>query len=374
MDVLFHKRASGLQRLTTDNSNPFATHRSTSIPHRGIMTPFALAYEPLPIGGMVRQAPEDFVVEEVLGFVPDGEGEHRWLQIQKSGMTTHHLVRAVAEYAGVPQRDIGYSGLKDRNAMTTQWFSVPTSKSREPDWNRFNSQSLRIVQSVRHHRKIRRGTHRGNHFRIVIRSVHGTRTLFHERLAHIQHSGVPNYFGEQRFGREGNNLHRAETLFAGRSERNRVKRGLYLSAARSWIFNHVLSQRVKAGTWNQLQPGDMAILDGTRSVFAVNDVDAELRRRVMSGDVHPTGPLAGAGDSVVGQDVRVLEAAVVARFPGWTVGLADAGLRHERRSLRLPVHELRWLRSNADTWMLEFTLRRGQFATTVLRECGRFAQ
>jgi tRNA pseudouridine13 synthase len=335
-----------------------------------VMRPFALAYAPLSITGLVRQAPEDFVVDEVLGFVPIGEGEHRWLQIQKSGATTLEVVRAVARHARVPQRDVGYSGLKDRNAVATQWFSVLISKSKEPDWSTFNCTSLRIVQSVRHYRKLRRGTHRANRFRVVIRNVQGPDTLLPERLAHIQRRGVPNYFGEQRFGDDGNNLRRAEQLFAGRPERNQAKRGLYLSAARSWIFNHVLSQRVKAGTWDLLQPGDVAILDGTRSIFPVENVDAELQRRVACGDVHPSGPLAGAGDSAVGHDVRVLEVAVLARFRGWGAGLTDAGLRGERRSLRLRADALCWSSTDPGTWTLEFKLQRGQFATAVLRECG----
>ncbi len=371
MDVLFHKRANGLNWMTAGDKTIFDNIGGASMPGHGVMSSFALAYEPLPITGLVRQVLEDFVVEEVLGFVPNGEGEHRWLQIQKCGITTHQVALALARHAHVAQRDVGYSGLKDRNAVATQWFSVPISRSREPDWNTLNAESLRIVQSVRHHRKLRRGTHRSNRFRVVIRNVEGLDTLLQERLALIQWRGVPNYFGEQRFGHEGNNLRHAEQLFAGRRERNQVKRGLYLSAARSWIFNHVLSQRVTAGTWDRLQPGDMAMLNGTRSVFAVQNVDAVLQQRGAHGDVHPTGPLAGAGDSAVGHDVRALEAAVVARFPGWGAGLTDAGMRHERRSLRLPVHELRGWSADAGAWTLEFSLQRGQFATAVLRECGR---
>ncbi len=358
--------------MTTGDKTTFNNHGESKTPDLGMMSSFALAYEPLPITGSVRQVSEDFAVEEELGFAPNGEGEHRWLRIQKTGITTHQVVRVVAEHAGVPQGDVGYSGLKDRNAVATQWFSVLMCGSREPEWHMLNSKSLRIVESVRHHRKLRRGTHRANRFRVVIRNVEGPDTLLQERLAYIQRRGAPNYFGEQRFGRGGNNLRRAEQLFAGRRERNRVKRGLYLSAARSWIFNHVLSQRVNAGTWDRLQPGDMAMLDGTRSVFPVNDMDAALQRRVACGDVHPTGPLAGAGDSTADLHVKALEAAVAARFAGWGAALADAGMRHERRSLRLRVDELRWRSTNPGTWMLEFGLQRGQFATAVLRECGRF--
>jgi tRNA pseudouridine13 synthase len=151
-----------------------------------------------------------------------------------------------------------------------------------------------------------------------------------------------------------------------------MKRGLYLSAARSWIFNHALSRRVQAGTWDQLQPGDLAMLDGTRSVFPVQAVDPALQERLERGDVDPSGPLPGAGGTGVDCEVRALEGAVMSQFPVWCAGLVDAGMRHQRRSLRLRLQTPRWQRGEAGSLTLEFTLQRGQFATAVLRECGRF--
>ncbi len=359
--------------MVTNGSNPIGDiEGGAGGQDRDVMQPFAHAYDPLPISGLIRQAPEDFVVVEVLGFEPGGEGEHQWLQVEKRGITTRDAARALANHAGTPLREIGYSGLKDRNAVATQWFSVRVRPSKEPDWQALHSNSLRIVESTRHRRKLRRGSHRANRFRVVLRNLDAPSMLLQQRLTAIQRCGVPNYFAAQRFGRAGENLRRAEQLFAGRAERDRFKRGLYLSAARAWIFNHVLSQRVEVGTWDRLQPGDMAMLDGTRSVFPVTDVDAVLQRRVENGDVHPSGPLAGSGDGGVGRDVQALEAAVIGRFSAWDAALADAGLRHQRRSLRVWVDALRWTACASDTWVLEFNLQRGQFATALLRECGRF--
>ena len=338
------------------------------------MTSFARVFDSLPVAGLVRHHPEDFVVDEVLGFSLGGEGEHVWLQVQKCGVNTQEVAREIARRVGVPVREVGYSGLKDRNAVATQWFSVQISELKEPDWDAVNSNALRILQSVRHHRKLRRGTHRQNRFRIVIRDVHEPASDLLERLEQIRRLGVPNYFGPQRFGHDGNNLRGADRLFAGSFQPKRMKRGLYLSAARSWMFNQVLSERVVNGSWNRLLPGDMAMLDGTRSVFQVSVVDAKLMERVESGDVHPTGPLAGRGASTVGDQVETLETGVLAEFQDWCEGLVRAGLRYERRTLRLWVPDLTWSASAPDAWTLEFTLPQGQFATAVLRECGSFAE
>lgn len=334
------------------------------------MTSFARAFDSLPVTGLIRHQPEDFVVDEMLGFSPSGEGEHLWLQVHKRGINTQDVAREIARHVGVPVREVGYSGLKDRKAVATQWFSVQIGESKQPDWSTVNSDTLRIVQSVQHHRKLRRGTHRGNRFRIMIREVNDAASVFLERLEQIRRLGVPNYFGPQRFGYNGNNLRGADRLFAGLFQPNRMKRGLYLSAARSWMFNKVLSERVVDGSWNRLVPGDLAMLDGTHSVFQVDIVDAKLLGRVETGDVHPTGPLAGGGDSTVKNQVETLEAGVLAEFKDWCEGLVRTGLRHERRALRLWIPDLSWSASAPSKWTLEFTLPRGQFATAVLRECG----
>ncbi len=350
------------------------TARRTAEPvfaDRDVTEAFARAFEPLPTKAAIRCRPEDFRVEEALGFTLTGEGEHLWLWVQKRGLTTHELARRLARCAGVPLRKVGFSGLKDRRALTTQWFSVAVPPSRTPDWAAVDSGGVRVLRTTRHHRKIRRGTHRANRFRIVIRDIDGPIDALRARVRQIRHRGVPNYFGPQRFGHRGNNLSAAARLFAGHRVRDRVARGLYLSAARAWLFNLVLSERVANGTWDRLQNGDVAILEGTNSIFPVAAVDDSLRGRAARCDLHPSGPLGGRGGSIAGAEVAALEKKILAPFRAWCDGLAASGLRQERRALRLGTPDLVATPIAADALTLAFTLRRGQFATAVLRECGR---
>ncbi len=336
------------------------------------MEGFARAFDALSCGGVIRKRPEDFDVEEVLGFELTGEGEHVWLRVRKRGLTTHELARRIARFAGIPLRDVGYSGLKDRNAVTTQWFSVGVPSTRAPDWASMNSERVRVLETKRHFRKLRRGAHRGNRFRIVIRDLHGSMDAYRARVRLLRRRGVPNYFGPQRFGRAGGNLSAAARLFGGHIERDRIKRGLYLSTARAWLFNQVVSARVENGTWDCLQTGEVAMLDGTRSVFKVAELDDALRNRAAQGDLHPTGPLVGRGDDAIGAEIAALETQVLAPFRVWCDGLAAFGLRQERRALRLTVPDLTAAPLAADALSVAFTLRRGQFATAILRECGSF--
>jgi len=317
--------------------------------------------------GVLRSALEDFVVEEILGFVPDGGGEHVLLQISKCGLNTVDVARQLARIAQVPLRDVGYCGLKDRNAQAIQWFSVRAAANVQ--WARCESDELQVLSVQRHQRKLRRGSHRANRFKITVRHLDSKHGALEERLHWIKATGVPNYFGEQRFGRQAGNLTAADKLFArDLTVRDRHRRGLYLSAARSWLFNCVLSQRVGMENWNSLLEGDVAGLDGSNSIFPVQQLDAELARRAGEGDLHPTGPLWGRGELQTGGEPLAIERQAVADFVLWCKGLEELGMRQERRALRLRVPDLHWRISNT-TLVLEFTLRRGGFATSVLREC-----
>lgn len=333
---------------------------------------FATAFRPpgrgsVAAAGTLRAAAEDFLVEEDLGFAPDGDGEHELLQIRKSNLNTLDVARVLARCAGLPVRDIGYCGLKDRRAVATQWFSahVPAGT----DWTSCNSDRMRILATHRHRRKLRRGTHRGNRFRIIVRDLTVEREMLVQSLSMLRRRGAPNYYGEQRFGRNARNLANADAMFAGAmTVRDRHVRGLYISAARSWLFNCVLSERVKNGTWLQLLPGDVASLDGSGSFFAVTEPDPELKRRLEAGDIHPSGPLWGAGEPPTQAGARELEETVLEDFAPWKQALIRLGMRHERRALRMIVGELDW-ELNAQQLVLSFELKRGGFATSVLREC-----
>jgi len=319
--------------------------------------------------GRVRTRPEDFQVEEVLGFEPDGEGIHALLQVRKRGANTQWVARRLAELAGVRSVDVGFSGLKDRNAVTTQWFTVNLTGRAEPDWQGLASDDLAILTVTRQRRKLRRGVHRANRIRLVLRDLDADPDDLERRLTAIGRWGVPNYFGEQRFGRDGGNLDKAWALLSGELRvRDRHQRGLYLSAARAMLFNRVLSRRVEAGSWEQAVPGDVMMLDGSRSIFPIQEVDRAIRDRVERGDIHPTGPLPGRGESPGTGLARELETGALADCGAWCHGLAEHGLKHERRPLRAFAWDADWALSSPGTLELAFTLPAGAFATAVLRE------
>lgn len=317
--------------------------------------------------GRLRQHPEDFLVDELLGFAPDGEGEHALLRIRKTGANTEWVARRLAAFAGMTSAAVGYAGLKDRHALATQWFSVHTPR-RQPDWGAFQAEGVEILESHRHRRKLRRGALQCNRFAVRIRDLTADSGAFERRWSMVTELGAPNYFGPQRFGRGEGNLHAAQVLFAGKARRaSRHLRGLWLSAARSQLFNEVLAERVKRGDWDQPIAGDRMQLAGSHSHFLLEAPTDDARARTRAFDLDPTGPLWGAGELDTAGDAAALERLVMQDFPEWTEGLARAGLDQERRPLRLrPVAtEL----AIADRVVeLLFTLPAGGFATAVLRE------
>jgi tRNA pseudouridine13 synthase len=334
----------------------------------GLLERLARAYGPPPISARLRSTPEDFQVEEVLGFRPAGHGGHAWLWLEKRGLNTAQVAARIADLVGVRPGDIGYSGLKDRHALTRQWFSVSLEGRAEPDWSRLQDPGLHVLEIVRNHRKLRRGTHRANHFRLLLRDAAGNPAAVADRLAVIGTRGVPNYFAEQRFGRAEQNLEIARAmLLEGRSVRDRHHRGLYLSAARSAVFNRVLSARVAAETWDRALPGEVLMLDGTHSLFLAESPDEALAARVRDGDVHPTGPLWGLGGRRPTGPALEAESRALSGWEDWCGALEHAGLQQERRALRLLPRELTWDRGK-DGLALGFALPAGAYATAVLRE------
>lgn len=327
--------------------------------------PWAFAGPPL--RGVLRASAEDFIVTEELGFAPAGEGEHVLLQIEKRGANTDWVADGLARFAGVDRRAVSFSGLKDRHALTRQTFSIQLPGREDPDWNALELEGVRVLSSARHNRKLRRGAHRSNHFVIRLRALEGDRAQAHARMQQIASLGVPNYFGVQRFGRQGSNLDLARQLFGGRRMK-RNQRGFALSAARALLFNNVLAKRVAHGSWNQPLEGEVWMLDGTHSVFGPDPLDDSLRGRVASGDIHPTGPLWGAGDLRSSAQVRELELAAVAAHVDLCRGLERFELRQERRALRLPVADFGFEWLEGDALELRFQLPAGAFATAVLRE------
>ncbi len=319
-----------------------------------------------------KKKPEDFCVTEDLGFELSGEGEHHCFQIRKIGLTTQQVVRELAKIAEVKEHDVGYAGLKDRMGVCVQWFSVYQPHKSDIDTSSLASSALEIVQSTRNSRKIRRGSHRRNEFTIRLRDIdQQAQTDLNRRLQRIAVDGVPNYFGEQRFGRQNGNVEMAQRLFAGTLKlRKGFKRSMLLSAARSYVFNELLSHRVRTGQWNRYLKGDVMNLAGTESVFVPESWDETLEGRLQSADIHPTGALWGSGDLRSGDDAMALELTVAQKHQELCDGLEQAGLKQARRSLRLMVEDVAWEMLDKEL-VVRFALPPGAYATSVLREvCG----
>jgi tRNA pseudouridine13 synthase len=315
---------------------------------------------------VLRETPDDFEVTERLGFEPSGDGPHALLLVQKRGLNTLDLIAHVAAAAELRPREIGYCGLKDRHALTRQWLSVPAAAAAAAlDWG---GDDWSVLEVRHNRRKLRLGAHRGNAFVLRIRHLDGDTAALPGRIAGIAAAGVPNYFGPQRFGQGGDNLRRARRWFVDGVELGRRQRRFALSAARSWLFNRVLAARVAAGHWQRLLPGEPVSLDGSRSYFMdAGDAPQVLQARLASLDVHPSGPLWGAGESVARDECARFEAQASAGMDWLRDGLAQAGLRQERRALRLRVAELEAALVE-DTLELRFELGRGAFATSVVHE------
>ena len=332
-------------------------------------TRLARAFGEAVLQARFRVAPEDFFVEELPSFAPSGEGEHLLLTIEKRGLNTAFVAKRLAQWAGIAEMGVGYAGLKDRHAVTRQRFSVHLPKKVSPDVASLDGDDLKVLEQHWHQRKLPRGALAGNRFVLVLRELVGERPAIEDRLRAILASGVPNYFGEQRFGREAANIEAARRMFAGERVK-REQRSILLSAARSALFNAVLAARVARGDWSSGAVGDVWMLDGTHSVFGPTDLDETLRERVRAQDVHPTGPMWGLGELRSSGDVRALEQETTNAFADLRVGLEAAGLKQERRALRMRVPGLEWRWLGDDALQLSFELAPGSYATEVLAELG----
>ena len=317
--------------------------------------------------GLLRVEVEDFRVEELPLITLDGEGSHLWLEVEKRNANTDWVARQLATLAGVTGRDVGYAGMKDRRAVTTQWFSVALQEASNSDWNNWEVPEAQILQAHRHGRKLKRGALSGNRFWIVVRNLEGQLDDLEDRLRRISRQGVPNYFGLQRFGHGGRNVTQGVRWLehGGRLPRN--KKSIYLSSVRSFLFNQVLSRRVGLGNWNQVIDGDIASLDGSHSTFPCSMPDPELARRCTEFDIHPSGPLPGSGGKQVERDAEEIECSVLEPYETLIDNMAGAGLKSARRTLRLVPKSMESER-NGDDLMLKFELPPGAYATSVLRE------
>ena len=334
---------------------------------------FPSAYIPS-LEGLYRVKPEDFRVDELLDIPLSGRGEHLWLKVRKTNSNTDWVAGQLARVAGLSPAEVGYAGLKDRYAVTTQWFSLQLAGKTDPSFQALPPE-IEVLEAQRHDKKLRRGALLGNYFELTLRECSGDWSAAQQLCQEITQQGVPNYFGAQRFGNELGNLHKAEAWFSGAFKpKQRQQISLYLSAARSWIFNHILAERVRSRTWHQRMAGDIFQFEGGSAWFA-DDASPDLSERLKRLEIHPTGALWGRGALLTQTEMLHLEMEQAARFGLFCQGLEQQGLKQERRALRVKVEnlQLRSLDEPKTTLGLSFSLAAGAYATVVLAQLGRFS-
>ena len=317
--------------------------------------------------GFIRRCPEDFVVEEIPRVHPGGEGGHLWLWVEKRSANTDWVAKELARTIDCVPRDVGYAGLKDRHAITRQWFSVPITHTTKENLENAEIEGVKILESHHHTRKLKRGTLDGNRFHLKIRQFKGDDRQTTRRLEQIRATGVPNYFGPQRFGHRGQNVEQGYQLLQSKASLPRNKRSIYLSALRSFLFNQVLAERVRRGDWNRIIEGDLAMLDGTQSIFPCEKPDSDIEDRITRLDIHPTGPLPGENGTQPTGLAAQMEQNVLENWPQLTEVLKSQRVQASRRSLGLCPVDLDWS-FDGNGLELVFALPPGAYATTVLRE------
>jgi tRNA pseudouridine13 synthase len=318
--------------------------------------------------GRLKAQNSDFRVDEIMPVQTSGEGEHLWLMIEKEGSNTDWVAQQLAKHAAVKSMAVSYAGMKDRHGITTQWFSLHLPGMEDPDFSTLATDEFKILKKVRHNRKLKRGTLSGNRFQIRITELSGDIISLEDRLQKIKQSGVPNYFGEQRFGRDMGNLSKAEKMFNREFKKmKKQQRGLYLSSARSWIFNQVLSVRIQQGSWLSPMQGEVYMLNAKSACFISEDNEAE-KQRLLDQEINLSACMWGEGESMATAQVLELEKLVADEFKNLAEGLQSARLKQERRSMRLVPENMSW-NIKDDVLEIKFDLPAGTFATMVLREC-----
>ena len=321
---------------------------------------------------LYRQLPEHFQVNETLSFKPSGEGDHLYLYIEKRNTNTDWLAREMAQKAGIRSVEVGYAGRKDRFAVTRQWFSLhlPASKSIDP--MTFQSRDYQVIEHTRHTHKLRKGEIAFNQFKLQLIEFEGDFSSFEKRLGLISEKGFPNYFGPQRFGHQSGNIDKARDMLSGKVRvHDRNKRSIYLSAARSYLFNLVLAKRIENNCWLEPIQGDL-LWDEESQRLSESDLVTEfsediLLQKVNSGQLTITGPMPGDGKNSVTDDTLVLESLVLAGEQSLYAGIANSRIQWQRRALRVIPTDVS-SKENELGVEITFSLRTGTFATSLLKE------
>lgn len=334
-----------------------------------VMDNFCWLYEKPTCQGRIKVQPDHFVVKENLGFDFAGQGEHFMVKIRKTGENTKFVVNELAKACGVKSRDVSWAGLKDRHAVTEQWLSVHLPGKPDPDLTLFVAEhpGVEVLETTRHDKKLRPGDLVGNWFQLRLLEIDKPDELA-AKLEQVKCHGVPNYYGEQRFGHSGNNVVKARSW--GNDEfrvRDKSKRSFYLSAARSWLFNMVLSTRIEQGNVHSLMLGDSLQNMGEENGFLAETISPELQTSIDEGRVNITAPLVGDNALPTQADAEAFELSVIEQEPLLLKLIRDNRMRHERRPLLLKPQEMEW-QFDGDDLVLAFALPAGCFATSVVRE------
>ncbi len=319
--------------------------------------------------GVLKANPEDFIVIEDLGYRPDGDGEQLLARIRKNGCNTRFVAEALAKFAGIHPRDVSFAGMKDRHAVTEQWFCLRIPGKETPDLSAFQLEGCEVLESARHRRKLRTGALQGNAFTLILRQI-SDRDTVEQRLRQIAASGVPNYFGVQRFGHDGNNLTMARRWAADEIRvKERNKRSFLLSAARSALFNQVASDRLGQGKLSAVMAGDALQLTGRGSWFVAEEGELEtLQARVDNDELRITAPLPGSGAwGTLGSALAFEQQSLAAEAELITL-LEREKVDAARRALLVKPRDLYWNWWDDVTVELSFWLPAGSFATTLVRE------
>jgi len=308
---------------------------------------------------------EDFVVKEQLGYDMSGDGEFVAVKVRKTDCNTLFVGEQLAKFAGISARNMSYAGLKDRKAVTEQWFSLQMPGQPTPDFSQFSLEGVEILDVTRHQRKIRIGSLQGNHFEILLRNAEETDEL-KERLDFLAKNGFPNYFTEQRFGRDGNNLTQALRWANGEIKvKDRHKRSFYLSAARSEIFNLIVSKRMELDLAQQILIGDVLQLNGSHSWFVVDESEdlAQLQRRLAQQDVLLTAPLIGEEE----KSAVDFENEIFAQHQALFALMRQERMKAARRPILMQPQQFQW-QFEPNGLRLQFDLPAGSYATALIRE------
>lgn len=320
--------------------------------------------------GTIRSSANDFKVTEINNIECSGQGEHLWLYIEKINSNTDWIAKQLANICQVPRKRVSFAGLKDRNAITQQWFSIQLPKISDVDQIQSALPPEVIVKNAqRHHKKLKVGQLDNNQFEITIRDINGDRNNIEDNINQVKSFGVPNYFGPQRFGIDLGNISKAQDWFSGSYQPKTTHlKSLLISTSRSHIFNAIVAHRIKKNQWRNAIPGDILQLDGSRSWFhAADATEEEIKQRLAAFDLHITAAMWGENDVQSTDDCALIESHVAEQYDEYLHGLKKFRLRQDRRSIRINVSDLKYQWQDHDL-ILTFTLPPGSYATSVIRE------